>query len=426
MNRCVSSGLLTAVLLVPNLPCKAAEWYAEPEISLRTGYNDNIRLTSDKHDSVWEAALAPSVTFGVATETSGLNGDAGFAVRRFTGGSGLESSDALDREDYHLNTNAFHRTLRNSFKANLDYTRDSTLDSELDQTGNVTEDRATRERLSLGPTWTSALTELTHIELGYQYSNIDYKDDPGIANLVGYEYHSGSASLVRQLTQRVQGTLAAGYSRFLPDTDFNSDTTSIQAGLTAKFSETLQTSFLAGQRRTTSDSFIGTGFCIGANPGATFPACIGGIAIPSGIANIEVETTSAVFSASITKTLETGSLSASLSRSSSPSSDGELLDTTRLVLLGSYKTSETLSTSLRIEYSENETIVSRIGFVPNQGKETFFRVTPKTTWRWQREWELAGEYQYAENDDPRKSGTATRNAVYVTLSYRPTKYSISR
>lgn len=413
------------VILLVHMPVEAAEWSAEPRISLRTGYNDNIRLTAAPHDSVWESALSPAVKFGVAKEHQGLSGDAGFAIRRFTGGSGLQSSDVLDREDYHLNTDAFHNTLRDSFKANLGYTQDSTLDSELDETGNVTEDRATRERLSFGPSWSRTLTELTRLELTYEYSNVDYTDDPGIRDLVGYDYHVASASLLRQLTPRFQATLAGGYSSYRPDTNFDSDTLSLQAGLTINFSETLQGSFLAGQRQTTSDSFIVDGICIGA-PDSTFPACTGGIAIPTDRANTQVDTTSPVYTASITKTLETGSLSASLSRSSYPGSDGELLDATRLVLSGDYKFTETLSSSLRIEYTENETIVSRVGFVPNQDKETFFRVTPRAAWRWRQEWELAGEYQYAKNDNQRATGTATSNAVYATLTYRPTKIYVSR
>lgn len=419
---------ITALALTLALSSAAypAEWSTEPRISLRTGYNDNIRLTPQDHDSVWEAAFSPAVRFGVKTETSGLSGDAGFAIRRYTGGSGLESSSTLNREDYHFKTDAFHNTQRNSFKANIDYTRDSTLDSELDLTGNVINDRATRDRISLGPSWTSVLTELTRLELAYQFTNVDYSDDPGIADLVNYKYHSASASLIRQLTPRLQGTIATGFTSYQPSTNFDSDTLSLQAGLMTEISETLTASFLAGQRRTTSDSFIGSGFCIGSLPGATFPSCTGGIAIPTGTANTEVETTSPVFSASITKKLETGTLSAALSRASSPGGNGELLDATRLVLAGEYRFTETVSSSLNIEYTENETIVSRVGFVPSQDKETFFRVTPRVSWRLHREWTLSGEYQYAENDDPLATGIATRNAVYVTLDYRPTKLTLSR
>ena len=241
------------------------------------------------------------------------------------------------------------------------------------------------------------------LELGYQFTNVDYSD--GSPGLVSYDYHSASASLLRQLTPRIQATLAAGYSSYRPDTDFDSDTLSLQAGLSRNFSETLVASFLVGKRETTSDS-------------QTF-------VFPIGFVKTEVDTSSAVYSASITKTLEVGSLSASLSRSSSPGGNGELLDATRLVLAGDYNHTEKLRSSLRIEYTENETIVNSIGAVSSQDTEDFFRVTPRIHWRWSRAWSMTGEYQYARNENV-GSPKATRNAVYVTVSYRPPKRSISR
>ena len=113
------SNCLPAIVLILSLPTQAAEWSAEPKIFLKTGYNDNIRLTTVSHDPVWETKLSPSVVFGVAKANQGLFGDAGFSIRRFAGGSGRESSRALDREDYHLRTNAYHQTRRNTFRGNI-------------------------------------------------------------------------------------------------------------------------------------------------------------------------------------------------------------------------------------------------------------------------------------------------------------------
>ena len=393
-------ALATILALPLPLSIEAAEWSVEPKISLRSGYNDNIRLTTASHDSVWETALTPSVKFAMAEENKGLSGDARASVRRFSGGSGRESSDILDREDYHLGTDGWYNTMRNSFRAGLDYTRDSTLDSELDQTGNVVDDRATRERLVLAPGWTTSLTELLNLELGYAFVNVDYSDDPGIQDLVDYDYHDVSAALLYQLSPRTQATFSTGYTGYRPDADFSSDsdTWSLQAGLSRNFSETLQASFLVGRRDTTSDNIEGG----------------------------ETDTDSAIYSASLTKTLETGSLGASLTRSSFPDANGELLDSTRLVLHGKHRFTDTVNSSLRVEYTENETIVNRFGIEPSSETDEFFRVTPKIEWRWSRAWSLAGEYQYATNDEAGSREDAERNAVYVTLSYRPVKWTIAR
>ena len=45
------SEVLIIALAMP-LSAQAAEWSAEPRISLKTGYNDNIRLTTLDHDAV--------------------------------------------------------------------------------------------------------------------------------------------------------------------------------------------------------------------------------------------------------------------------------------------------------------------------------------------------------------------------------------
>jgi hypothetical protein len=234
--------------------------------------------------------------------------------------------------------------------------------------------------------------------------------------------------LTRQFTPKLQGTLASSYSSYQPDTEagLDSDTVNLQIGITRNFSETLTTSWLAGIRRTTSDTLIptGTGTCF--PPVGTYPTCGGtGIPIPD-FKKDDTDDTGSVYSAEITKLLETGKISASLSRTSNPSGDGELLDTTRLKLSGEHKFTETLRTMLSIEYSNAETIANA-GGIRNETDKDLLRIRPKIFWRWRQEWELGAEYEYAENDENnRNSDTATRNAFYLSLTYRQPKLSVSR
>jgi len=396
---------MPVLLLLLSLPAQAAEWLIEPKISLRAGYNDNIRLDTLSEESVWETAVTPSVRFGVAKENRGLFGKAYASVRRFSGGSGRNSSSQLDREDYHFDTDAYYATERNRFSGLLNFTRDSTLDSELDQTGQVIPSRATRERITLGPRWIGTLNEKTQADLSYNYTTVSYADEEDFRRLIEYDYHQFSAALLRQFTPRIQGTLSTAYSSYQPDSGFDSDTVNIQVGISRSFSETLSTSWLAGYRETTSDTLTAT---------------------QTGTKKDDDNNSGSVFSANITKLLEKGELSANLSRSSNPSSDGELLDTTRLILAGKYKFSEKLRSSLSISYSNAETI-SRVSGNIRKTDEDFFRIRPKLFWKWHREWQLAAEYEYVENKDKdKKQGTARRNAFYLTLSYQPSKISISR
>ena len=75
----------------------------------------------------------------------------------------------------------------------------------------------------------------------------------------------------------------------------------------------------------------------------------------------ETNNTGATYAASITKTLERGSLGASLTRIATPSGDGQLLDTTRLALTGEHRFTELLRSNLTVEYYNRDTIVNASG-----------------------------------------------------------------
>jgi hypothetical protein len=414
-----------ALLLALSLPVHAAEWSAEPSVSLRSGYNDNYRLTTAPHDSVWETDLTPAVRFGVETENRGLFGNADVSIARFYGGSGDTSSSLLDREDYHLKVNSYQRTERNNFGADVDITRDSTLDSELTQTGQVIDTLATRLSTILNPSWTRVLDERTKLDLNYQFNRVDYSSDTGQTNLVNYDFNTASASLVRQFTPLTQATISTAFSRYIPETNLNSDTYAIQVGLQRNHSETVSTTWLAGWRETNSDTLVPTGFCVGADPGANFPKCAGGIPVQTGTDTDQVSNTGAVYSASISKALERGSLSASASRLATPSGTGGLLDTTHLSVNGEHHFTETLSSSLSVDYYKQDTIVNSSGGSSQTKPNNFFRIQPGIAWQWQREWRLTGVYQYSESKNV-DSDAATQNAVYLTLTYQPTKIFTSR
>jgi hypothetical protein len=422
-----------------SFPAQAAEWTAEPDLSLRYGYNDNVLLSTGPHSSVWEADLIASTKFGVAKENQGLFGDAGVTVRRFSGGSGREDSDLLDREDYFFNTDAYHQTERNVFRGNLDYIRDSTQDSEVDQTGSFTNVYATRIRKTAGASWARTLTERMSLDLGYQYNNISFADEGEVRNLIPYKFNQLTAALNYQLTPRTVGILQGSGSAYKPDntkffgTRLNTDsnTWNIQAGINSAFSETIDLSILAGYRKTTSNTeYVTNVFC--ADPGASLPDCDGSDPIVE-TEKGKTKTNGSVYSASITKRLVKGSLSAALSRTQQPDLNGRLLDSNQLRLNGVYRLTEMLQSSLGIQYSENETIVNIFGRDANDAviqeesnrKQKYFSIIPRISWRFLREWRLSGEYQYAKRKD-RLKNTASRNAVYLTLSYVPTKFSISR
>ena len=230
------------------LAAPAAEWSLKPVVNLTTGYNSNIRLAASEHTPVWESTLAPAATFGVATLTDGLSADAGVNIRRFTGGTGQDSGSVLNREDYHLSTNAYHKTELNTLQLWINYTRDSTLDTQLDN-GVITTGLATRESLVENPSWTSQLSPRMQMDLSLRNNTVRYRNGVGASNLVDYDYRTATASLSYQITPLTQGLLSGGYSSYLPANGFDSTTLSLLAGFGTSFSETLQATIQAGERQ---------------------------------------------------------------------------------------------------------------------------------------------------------------------------------
>ena len=426
------TGAAFMALLALSLDGRAAEWSMTPGISLRTGLDDNIRLTSDDsiddQDTVWELRVTPRVNFGMITENKGITGKARYSVRRFHGGSGANSSSNLDREDAKFNLNSFYNTYRDSLGLALGFTRDSTLDSELDETGKAISQRATRLVYTASPYWSRILTERMRLNLNYRFTKVEYSDDFGVSDLTEYESHFMSSSLERMITERTSASAVASYSRYEPETNLDSRTLSLQGGLSTTFSETLSASFLAGWRKTTSDQAIPTGFCIGGDPGSGFPGCGGGVPVVTGIETDDSDNDGSVYTFKINKQFTAGSLSASLVRQATPTgSNGQLLETNTLRVYANRRIRKRLTTSITAQVTDRETITSTTsGINPDSDNRKYYAISPSVTWNWSRDLDLSATYRYRKVERDVTSDNATSNAFYLTLDYRLPKMAVSR
>src|SRR5437667_1183076 len=142
---------------------RAAEWSMEPSVALRTEYNDNIQLTGASHPSVWGAILSPDVKFSGETETLKVTGGLRVNFNRYFGEQGLDTTDHI------ASLRSSYKSERDILGLNIESVRDSTLVSELAETGLVVA-RRQRNRLTANPTWSKYLTERTAITASYGYS----------------------------------------------------------------------------------------------------------------------------------------------------------------------------------------------------------------------------------------------------------------
>ena len=166
-RACVPACLMIGAIAAGT--AHAAEWSMESSVALRTEYDDNIELTAGSHPTVWGILLAPEIKFSGATETLNVTGGLRASVNRYFGESGL------DDIDHALTLRSSYKAERDVFGLDIDSVRDSTLVSELLETG-VVQARRLRDRLAANPSWRRHLTEAMALTASYSYTDVRYAD----------------------------------------------------------------------------------------------------------------------------------------------------------------------------------------------------------------------------------------------------------
>lgn len=150
---------------------EAGAYRFEPSLTMAGGYDDNILFVYDEEVGDYYASIEPKITTGYNSQTLGLNLDATAEIIRFT-----EEQD-LDVENYTVLAGlGYQATQRFSLYGNLNYIRDTTLDSELEETGRVI-DREQRERYGGDAGLSFQIDQLSNISLDYTYTDTIYQSD---------------------------------------------------------------------------------------------------------------------------------------------------------------------------------------------------------------------------------------------------------
>ena len=405
MKRFIFNYFAPVFLFASALPavCSAAEWKIDPTIRLRTGYNDNIRINIDNELSSSEVTLIPSAVFSVKTPRSGLSGNLRFDFRRF-----LEE-DNLNDNNVRFEVDSFYKMERSEVGFDVDLIRDTTLDSQLEETGLVF-DRVNRLLKRANPTWTYNLSDRTSLETGYTFTDVDYeKADTGF---VDYTSHNAQLSLKRVINERTFATVTLGSSLTDNDNDVRSIYSYLQGGANYQFNDTFSGSLFVGVRRTTSEFkqqipiFAGGAF-VGFAPISN---------------NIENTNWGGVFNGSLTKRFERGSTSISVSRDITNTISGVLFEVTRLNWTNNYKFSETLSADLNIAlYSSKDDS----DLATSEDRE-YYDVNPRLNWDIAQFWRISASYRYRNQTFDRSNRDATQNVANLTLTYRWPRIAVSR
>ncbi len=383
-----------------------AEWKIQPTLGFAAEYNDNIRLSTDNEVSSAVGIFSPGSVFSVETPTSGASGELRFDFRRY------EADSNLDDNNSRFSLRTHHDLERSRLGLDLDFIKDTTLDSQLEATGVVL-GRVKRQTIDASPNWTWSFDERTRLTARYTYSDVEYKN-AGQSGFVNYTLNSGRLSLTRALSERTTATVELSRTRSDNDNDVKSTNTNLQAGAEHRFSETLSATLFAGVRRTEVD-YSQTSF-IPIFSGGTI---IGFVPLSQGVSNSDL---GYVFSGSVTKTFLRGEISFSASRDISNNINGTPIEVDRFGWTNLYRFSETLSGNLNLAFYNSQTNNS----VSTNLNRDYYTIEPRINWQFEQFWTLSGSYRYRKQTYDNTDDDAVQNAAYLTLTYQWPRIAISR
>ncbi len=402
----VFSCLYLLTLATSTTTASAAEWKIEPALQSRVGYDDNITMQSASNISSAEIDITPTAKFSRETARSSLSGEIGLNFRRFLDAAEFNDNNAR------LGITSLYRLEKAEMSLDLSALKDTTLDSELDQTGLVF-DRIPRLSNSINPGWTWNFDPLTRMTFEYTYTDVRYRSTSNTA-FVDYALQNGQLTVARILNERSTTSLTAGQTFSDSENNIQSRFTFLQIGASYRFSEILNASVVLGLRRTRTEF-----------DNAAVPVLSGGI--PLGFINVpgrsETSSNGSVFSLSLSKAFVRGDISLSASRDVTNTISGILVEVTRISSDNRYNFSETLSGDLGLSMVHTQTTDQSP--VSPRLDTRYFTVTPHIQLSLSRFFRISVSYRY--NKQARENGRdEVRNAAYLTLTYQWPKIAVSR
>jgi len=394
----VRAGLSYSILF---LWCATAWGYdltLIPSLKLRGEYDDNVTFSRKVEEDDFIGTASPALTFGYRSE-----------LVRFDSTLGADFKGYMDESDLNTTTRrcnmngSYQITERYSLSGNFSYTKDTTLESELEETGLVV-GREDRKRLTGGGGITYRLDEVSNLGMEFYRSSTRYEGQDYV------DYRSNTAIIYYNHTlndQRDTITVQSMYSNTRSDVS-KIRNYGLSFGLAHAFTERLRFDGYVGIRYTKSDyrmmrSWISidpaTGFLV-----YYFSSQKEKDNDVGGTANI-----------SLTGQGEISSWLVGYSRDLTYSSYGESIETQRLY----GKASRKLTPRMEMGIAGSFYMTESQGNIRDE-ESRYYEITPSLEYRITEDHSLRLAYNYSRDYDKRlvSDRTAERNRIWLTLIFR--------
>ncbi len=365
------------------------QWYLSPTASFNTFYDTNVRLTNTNPEESFGATVIAGVAAGKATQTSDIAVKAEVNSRWFS-----EVSD-FDRTNGALYFKSFQQLERVRVGLNGRLNYDSTETSE-EQTSGIVQVNKRRTRVFLEPSLRYSLTQRADISATLSQELITYEDVENIP-LFNYTYSTAEAGIRYRWTERINFISSLSYDRYEANSvESSSNTYGINAGAEYAVSPTLSVSGYAGTQYSESETLSFEG------------------------ENEKNDTSGFQFRLRVAKGLDSGRLIFDAERGLLPTGRGTLLETTSAFLGLDYPIKPRLGAKMSVRAYRNR----EPGGEASVNNRDFIRLEPKLAYKLTRNTNLELGYQYRFQDRDSTEGTASSNAIFLTLRYSGDKYDL--
>jgi len=346
-------------------PAIGGDFLMRPKLTIGGGYNDNITFERTETVEDYYASARPVLLINFNDELFRLNVESSVELYRYA------YEKDLDNEIYDLNLDSKYKPgERVAISSAVSYLRDTTIDSELEETGRVVA-REKRERIDGSATLIYQINELSEFNLGYQYEQTEYETN----SRVGRRTHTLQIPYSRYFNNRIDKiTINPLYSQTNTDNDRTINYFGLSLGWNHDISKTL-----------TARYFVGYGYSIltGSNDSN----------IGKGNADI-----------SLTRTGEIFSLTTGLRSKARINADGEQIEVDRLYI----RLKKMLSERFKFLFS-GRVIGSRPLDTYQRFDTVYWDVRPQLTYSLTENFSLSFFYRYSSDHDSTITGDQDRD-----------------
>jgi len=369
--------LFLAVFFFAPWTASAAGIMVTPYIGIASGYSDNLYFSETGEIDDFILIASPGISVNYTSELLDLQSEIGFGIVRY-----LDETDANTINQMYTADVVYRALEKLSFNGNFSYTKDTTLESELQETG-ILGRLSNRHSYNAGGGLTYEISEVSDIDIGYSHGKTAYE----LSEYTDHTSDDVSIAYNYTINDRLDVLSITPIYRKLDSDISKTDIYGISLGISHVFTETLHSSFHLGTshsdtRHTEGRSYTRWGWTA---------------------------------DASLEKSWQTASASISYTRNTEYTYEGEPAETNRFSVRGS----KMLTKRLGIGFTGSYYYTKSLDETQYDLDTRYLEVTPSIKYMItaNHSLELVYDYSYAQDKNLTGDNEADRNMVWLIFSF---------